>query len=236
VRWSALVADCIFWLYILTVYLGGGAGGGGGGGRRAKPAVPIGGGYRLIDVPMSNCINSGNVYNKIKLYSGHIYNPILGTTRSKLTGSIYDPSLRVASSHDRYYSTAPVGYRTLELAAWHVYSLAVGIKKIYLLTYTTNLLTQTTNLLTRTSNLLTQTTNLLEVKKIYVLTLRTNLQTGMLTVYSLMTVGIKKIYVLTQFNSRTLNRHLTNAYDLTSQPGSNGFCEVNVHWMFPNVH
>ncbi|XP_054786493.1 glucose-1-phosphate adenylyltransferase large subunit 3, chloroplastic/amyloplastic-like [Prosopis cineraria] len=27
--------------------------------RRAKPAVSIGGSYRLIDVPMSNCINSG---------------------------------------------------------------------------------------------------------------------------------------------------------------------------------
>ncbi len=45
---------------VVTVILGGGAGS-----RlfpltkdRAKPAVPLGGKYRLIDVPVSNCINS----------------------------------------------------------------------------------------------------------------------------------------------------------------------------------
>src|SRR5512134_3735328 len=26
---------------------------------RSKPAVPLGGKYRLIDIPLSNCINSG---------------------------------------------------------------------------------------------------------------------------------------------------------------------------------
>ncbi|MGQ9591663.1 MAG: glucose-1-phosphate adenylyltransferase [Planctomycetota bacterium] len=31
--------------------------------RRAKPAVPLGGKFRLIDVPVSNCLNSG--YNRI---------------------------------------------------------------------------------------------------------------------------------------------------------------------------
>ena len=46
---------------IITMILGGGEGS-----RlypltqyRAKPAVPIAGAYRLIDIPLSNCINSG---------------------------------------------------------------------------------------------------------------------------------------------------------------------------------
>lgn len=50
---------------VLSIILGGGAGS-----RlfpltksRAKPAVPLGANYRLIDIPVSNCINSG--INKI---------------------------------------------------------------------------------------------------------------------------------------------------------------------------
>ena len=62
---------------VLAVILGGGAGQ-----RlypltrqRAKPAVPIAGKYRLIDVPISNCINSGihhiavlTQYNSVSLH------------------------------------------------------------------------------------------------------------------------------------------------------------------------
>jgi glucose-1-phosphate adenylyltransferase len=50
---------------VLSIILGGGAGT-----RlypltkkRAKPAVPLGGNYRLIDIPVSNCLNSN--INKI---------------------------------------------------------------------------------------------------------------------------------------------------------------------------
>src|SRR6201982_2514187 len=46
---------------VLSIILGGGRGS-----RlypltalRSKPAVPVGGKYRLIDIPISNCINSG---------------------------------------------------------------------------------------------------------------------------------------------------------------------------------
>ncbi|KAG8632390.1 glucose-1-phosphate adenylyltransferase large subunit 1 [Manihot esculenta] len=51
--------------------------------QRAKPAVPVGGCYRLIDIPMSNCINSGirkifvlTQYNSFSLnrYLANTYN------------------------------------------------------------------------------------------------------------------------------------------------------------------
>ena len=57
---------------LLAVILGGGAGS-----RlfpltqqRSKPAVPLGGKYRLVDVPISNCINS----NVIRIFVLTQYN------------------------------------------------------------------------------------------------------------------------------------------------------------------
>ena len=44
--------------------------------ERSKPAVPIAGKYRLVDIPISNCINSGvfkiavlTQYNSVSLHN-----------------------------------------------------------------------------------------------------------------------------------------------------------------------
>ena len=57
---------------------------------RAKPAVPIGGAYRLIDVPMSNCLNSGisKVYILTQFNSASL-NRHLARTYNFGNGNIY---------------------------------------------------------------------------------------------------------------------------------------------------
>src|SRR4051794_4259179 len=48
---------------------------------RSKPAVPVGGKYRLIDIPISNCINSGlqRVYVVTQFNSVSLHNHITNT-------------------------------------------------------------------------------------------------------------------------------------------------------------
>lgn len=49
--------------------------------QRSKPAVPVGGKYRLIDIPISNCINSGlhRVYVLTQFLSVSLHNHITNT-------------------------------------------------------------------------------------------------------------------------------------------------------------
>ena len=46
----------------------------------AKPAVPFGGKYRIIDFPLSNCINSGiDTVGVLTQYEPHVLNAYIGT-------------------------------------------------------------------------------------------------------------------------------------------------------------
>jgi len=51
--------------------------------ERAKPAVPVGGKYRLIDIPVSNCIHSGlrKIYVLTQFMSASLHNHIMQTYR-----------------------------------------------------------------------------------------------------------------------------------------------------------
>ena len=46
----------------------------------AKPAVPFGGKYRIIDFPLSNCINSGiDTVGVLTQYEPHVLNAYIGS-------------------------------------------------------------------------------------------------------------------------------------------------------------
>ena len=110
---------------------------------RAKPAVPIGGLYRLIDVPMVRCMRAGTV--------------------------------TCCDSFMLCMHVCLGGYLTCVLASWHAETC-----------------------------------------------LWQNPQSNCIN------SGISKIYILTQFNSTSLNRHLSRAYNMGSgvRFGGEGFVEV----------
>ncbi len=57
--------------------------------ERAKPAVPLAGKYRLVDIPISNCINSGirRIYVLTQFNSTSLHRHISGTYKFDLFSS-----------------------------------------------------------------------------------------------------------------------------------------------------
>jgi glucose-1-phosphate adenylyltransferase len=78
---------------------------------RAKPAVPIGGRYRLIDVPISNCLNSGvdKIYVMTQFLSASLHRHIYQTYKFDLfsDGFVYTLAAEeTPSGMDWYQGTA----------------------------------------------------------------------------------------------------------------------------------
>src|SRR5260221_5742268 len=74
---------------------------------RSKPAVPVAGKYRLIDIPISNCINSGfsRVYVLTQFLSVSLHRHIANTYK-------FDP-------FSRSFVEVLAAQQTNETADWH---------------------------------------------------------------------------------------------------------------------
>ena len=78
---------------------------------RAKPAVPLGGKYRLIDVPISNCLNSGmnRIYVLTQFQGTSLHRHVQGTYRFDRFGGGFIEVLAAQQTIDRedwYQGTA----------------------------------------------------------------------------------------------------------------------------------
>ena len=109
---------------------------------RAKPAVPFGGKFRLIDFPLSNCVNSGirriGVLTQYKAHSlirhlfrgWNIFKGELGEFMEVLPAS-----QRV--SGDWYLGTADAVYQNIDIirSLWPKYVLILGGDHVYKMDY-----------------------------------------------------------------------------------------------------
>ena len=89
----------------------------------AKPAVPFGGKYRIIDFPLSNCINSGiNTVGVLTQYEPHVLNAYIGSGQTwdldRLRGgvSVLPPYQRGKAS-EWYKGTANAIYQNIPFIA-----------------------------------------------------------------------------------------------------------------------
>ncbi len=87
--------------------------------KLAKPAVPFGGKYRIIDFPISNCVNSGiDTVGVLTQYQPFVLNEYIGTGQpwdlDRLNGGIHVlPPYQRASGSDWYKGTANAIYQNI---------------------------------------------------------------------------------------------------------------------------
>ncbi len=87
--------------------------------KLAKPAVPFGGKYRIIDFPLSNCVNSGiDTVGVLTQYQPLVLNEYLGNGRpwdlDRLDGGLYTlPPYQKSSGSDWYTGTANAIYQNI---------------------------------------------------------------------------------------------------------------------------
>ena len=87
--------------------------------KLAKPAVPFGGKYRIIDFPLSNCVNSGiDTVGILTQYQPLVLNEYIGNGQpwdlDRLNGGVHVlPPYQQASGSDWYKGTANAIYQNI---------------------------------------------------------------------------------------------------------------------------
>jgi glucose-1-phosphate adenylyltransferase len=114
--------------------------------HRVKPAVPFGGKYRMIDFPLSNCINSGirriGVATQYKAHSliRHLHDG-WGFLRGELNEFVEVMPAQQRTGAGWYEGTADAVFQNLDIVAAHApqYVLVLGGDHIYKMDYGTML-------------------------------------------------------------------------------------------------
>ena len=111
--------------------------------KLAKPAVPFGGKYRIIDFPLSNCVNSGiDTVGILTQYQPFVLNEYIGNGQpwdlDRLYGGVHVlPPYQKASGSDWYKGTANAIYQNISFIERYdpEYVIVLGGDHIYKMDY-----------------------------------------------------------------------------------------------------